>query len=194
MSSHGRLLLVGSALSVSAIACDPCVQLRVGPSLTGRWAIPLALSRSGLHRGGGRDRKSPHCVSIAAAGSLGVSIDFRSFSIWWLGMFCLVYSEARDAANFSAASSPYKATWQPGFWRGAAEGRLGAAVAALSVDGAPGSPMHQQLLSPVARALALLQHPPRHTCSHTLALRRYSQKAYRTLTQIAARVACAGGI
>ena len=55
-------------------------------------------------------------------------------------------------------------------------------MAALSVDGAPGSPMHQQLLSPVARALALLQHPPRHTCSHTLALRRYSLKEHTALS------------
>ena len=36
------------------------------------------------------------------------------------------------------------------------------------MDGAPGSPTHHQLLSAVARALALLQHPSRHTCPHTL--------------------------
>ena len=41
-------------------------------------------------------------------------------------------------------------------------------MAALSVDGAPGVPMHQQLLSPLAHALAMLQHPSRHTCPHTL--------------------------
>ena len=57
-------------------------------------------------------------------------------------------------------------------------------MAALSVDGAPGSPMHQQLLSPVARALALLQHPPRHTCSHTLALRRCAFFVHRQDLQL----------
>ena len=36
------------------------------------------------------------------------------------------------------------------------------------MDGAPVSPTHHQLLSAVARALALLQHPSRHTCPHTL--------------------------
>ena len=52
-------------------------------------------------------------------------------------------------------------------------------MATLQVDGAPGGPMHHELLSPVARALALLQHPPRHTCSHTLALRRCAFRAHR---------------
>ena len=52
-------------------------------------------------------------------------------------------------------------------------------MAALSVDGAPGVPMHQELLAQIARALALLQHPFHYPCPHTLHQRRYSQKAYR---------------
>ena len=41
-------------------------------------------------------------------------------------------------------------------------------MAAFSADGTPGSPMHHELLSPLARALALLQHSSLHTCPHTL--------------------------
>ena len=55
-------------------------------------------------------------------------------------------------------------------------------MAALSVDGAPGCPMHLVLLSPIAHALALLQHPHHNTWPHTFPLRRYSQKAYRALS------------
>ena len=58
-----------------------------------------------------------------------------------------------------------------GFWRGATEERRGAAAATLQVDGAPGVPMHHELLSPLARALAFLQHPSHHPRPHTLALR-----------------------
>ena len=47
------------------------------------------------------------------------------------------------------------------------------------MDGAPVSPTHHQLLSAVARALALLQHPSRHTCPHTLRQRWYSHGEYR---------------
>ena len=43
------------------------------------------------------------------------------------------------------------------FWRGAAEGSQGAAAVTLLVDGAPGGPMHHELLSTTACALALLQ-------------------------------------
>ena len=39
--------------------------------------------------------------------------------------------------------------------------------------------MHHELLAPDARALALLQHPSHHTCTHTWPHRWYSQKAYR---------------
>ena len=39
--------------------------------------------------------------------------------------------------------------------------------------------MHHELLSPVARALALLQHPSHHPRPHTLALRRDSSFEYR---------------
>ena len=39
--------------------------------------------------------------------------------------------------------------------------------------------MHHELLSPIARALALLQHPPHHPCVHTLALRRHAFFACR---------------
>ena len=39
--------------------------------------------------------------------------------------------------------------------------------------------MHHDLLSAPARALAFPQHPSHHPRPHTLALRRYSQKAYR---------------
>ena len=57
-------------------------------------------------------------------------------------------------------------------------------MAALPVDGAPGCPMHLVLLSPIAHALALLQHPPRHTCSHTLALRRCAFFVHRQDLQL----------
>ena len=39
--------------------------------------------------------------------------------------------------------------------------------------------MHHDLLAPIARALALLQHPPHHPCVHTLALRRHAFFACR---------------
>ena len=39
--------------------------------------------------------------------------------------------------------------------------------------------MQHELLSPIARALILLQHPSRHTCPHTLHQRRYSPREYR---------------
>ena len=52
-------------------------------------------------------------------------------------------------------------------------------MTALSVDGAPGIPMHHELLSAGARALALLQHPPMHTCPHTWLQRWYSFFEYR---------------
>ena len=37
-----------------------------------------------------------------------------------------------------------------------------------------GLPMQHELLSPIARALTLLQHPSRHTCPHTLRQRWHS--------------------
>ena len=39
--------------------------------------------------------------------------------------------------------------------------------------------MHHELLSPVARALALLQHPSLYTCPHTWLQRWYSFVEYR---------------
>ena len=39
--------------------------------------------------------------------------------------------------------------------------------------------MQHELLSPIARALTLLQHPSRHTCPHTLRQRWYSHGEYR---------------
>ena len=40
--------------------------------------------------------------------------------------------------------------------------------------------MHHVLLSPIAHALALLQHPHHNTWPQTFPLRRYSQKAFHT--------------
>ena len=56
-------------------------------------------------------------------------------------------------------------------------------MAALSVDGAPGSPMHQQLLSPVARALAFAcssTHPG--TPGRTLSLSGGTLKKHSALS------------
>ena len=39
--------------------------------------------------------------------------------------------------------------------------------------------MHHELLAQILRALALLQHPSHHTCTHTWPQRWYAQKAYR---------------
>ena len=39
--------------------------------------------------------------------------------------------------------------------------------------------MHHELLAPDARAIALLQHPSHHPCTHTWPQRRYAQKEYR---------------
>ena len=47
-------------------------------------------------------------------------------------------------------------------------------MAALSGDGAPGGPMHHELLSTTMCALAALQHPSLHTCPHTLRSRWHS--------------------
>ena len=52
-------------------------------------------------------------------------------------------------------------------------------MTALSVDSAPGGPMHHELLSAIAGAFALLQHTSLHTCPHTWAHRRYSFFEYR---------------
>ena len=70
------------------------------------------------------------------------------------------------------------------FWRGAAEGAQGAAAVTLLVDGAPGGPMHHELLSTTACALALLQHPSRFTCPHTSLQRRCAFFAHRQDLQL----------
>ena len=57
-------------------------------------------------------------------------------------------------------------------------------MTALSVDGAPGGPMHHELLSAIAHALALLQHPSRLTCPHTLLHRRCAFFAHRQDLQL----------
>ena len=53
------------------------------------------------------------------------------------------------------------------FWRRGAEQLRSRAPALLWFEGAPCFPMHHELLAPDARALALLQHPSHHTCTHT---------------------------
>ena len=70
------------------------------------------------------------------------------------------------------------------FWQGAAEGRQGGAAAALSVDSVQGGPMHHELMSAVAQALALLLHPSLHTYPHTLPQRRCAFRAHRRNLQL----------
>ena len=54
--------------------------------------------------------------------------------------------------------------------------------------------MHHELLSPLARALAFLQHPSHHPRPHTLALRRHSffecRRDLKLLLVFRAQVGC----